>query len=125
MGDILVRRDVLGALHPLRCHFKSPGNDESDRKTQGNDQHDESNDPIRNLEEWKNLRRDLDQEPSDNAVSNCNSVNVAPLQLGEKLARVHCFESRGTSAPLQTGAGKPTPILISYHETDLCCLDGL
>ncbi|TMP90529.1 MAG: hypothetical protein E6L08_13085 [Verrucomicrobia bacterium] len=85
MGDILVRRDLLGALHPFRCHFEGPGNDESDWKTEDDDEHDEFNDPIRNLEEWKNLRGDLDQKPGDNAVSNCDPVDVAPLQLVEKV----------------------------------------
>src|SRR5713101_46442 len=125
MGDILVGRDVLGALLSFRCHFEGPGNDESNRKAEDDDEHDESNDPARNLEERKNLRRDLDQKPGDNSVGNCDSVDVAPLQLGEKLARVHCFESRVTSAPLQPGAGKPVPILISCHDTDVRCPDGL
>ena len=67
---------------------------ESDRKTEDTDEHDESNDPIRNLEEWKNLRGDLDQKPGDNAVSNCDPVDVATLQLGQKGARVHFLPSQ-------------------------------
>ena len=64
------------------------------RKTEDTDEHDESNDPIRNFEEWKNLRGDLDQKPGDNAVSNCDPVDVATLQLSQKGARVHFLPSQ-------------------------------
>jgi hypothetical protein len=45
--------------------------------------------PIRNLQEWKNLGRDLNYKPTDNRVRDRNLVNVAPPQLGEELPKVH------------------------------------
>ena len=66
-----------GALEAFWRHFKSPGNDESDGKTEDSKQYYKPNDPIRNFEEWKNLSGDLDQEPGDNPVSNCDPVNVS------------------------------------------------
>ena len=39
--------------------------------------------PIRNFEEWKNLRRDLNQQPAYDGVCNRDLVNIAPLQFGE------------------------------------------
>ena len=35
------------------------------------------------------LGGDLDQEPGDNSVSNCDPVNVASLQLAEKVLQIH------------------------------------
>src|SRR5205809_1656885 len=120
MRDVLGRRNVLGALYPLRCHFKSPGNDESDRKTEDDYENDKPDRPIRNLEERKNLRGDLDQEPGDNRVSNCNPVDVAPLQLGEKVARVHSFQSQVTFGPVHRGVSEPTYIFfVSCRHSDL------
>ena len=41
--------------------------------------------PIRNFKDWKNLCRDLDQQPADDRICYRYLVNVAPLQLSEKL----------------------------------------
>ena len=46
---------------------------------------DKAHHPVRNFEKWKNLGRDLNQQPTDNCVSDRNLVNVAPLQLGKEI----------------------------------------
>ena len=45
--------------------------------------------PIRNFKDWENLCRDLDEQPANDRVRDRNLVNVAPLQLGEEIVRVH------------------------------------
>src|SRR6478609_6109034 len=77
----------IGGFSPFdsfRCEFKSPRDDECDWKANRNDRDDQPHNPIWNLEEWKNLRRDLDHKPADNRVRHGNLVNIAPLQLGEE-----------------------------------------
>jgi hypothetical protein len=36
-----------------------------------------------------NRRGDLHHQPADNGIGDRNLVNVAPLQLGEKILRLH------------------------------------
>ena len=45
---------------------------------------DQSHDPIWNLEEWKDLRRDLNYQPTDNRVRDGNLVDIPSFQLGEE-----------------------------------------
>jgi class 3 adenylate cyclase len=42
------------------------------------------------LEERKDLARDLHEQPRHHAICDRNFVNVAPLELREEIARVHC-----------------------------------
>ena len=37
----------------------------------------------------RDLRRDLDQQPSHDNVGNCDVVNTTPFQFSEKGARIH------------------------------------
>src|SRR5262245_59027950 len=87
--DIFVRRDVSGTFEAFRRHFKGPSYDYSNGETQHCNKNDQPDDKIWNLEEWKDLSGDLDQKPRDNAVSDRDSIDVAPLQFGKKLTRTH------------------------------------
>ena len=49
-----------------------------------------SHGPIGNFKKRKDLRRDLDQQPANDCVSDRDLVNIAPLQFGEEVAKVHC-----------------------------------
>ena len=53
--------------------------------------------PIRNFEERKDLRRDLNQQPRHHRIRDCNLVNVAPLQFGEEVVDLH----RGSSEKIR------------------------
>src|SRR5207244_4220932 len=53
-------------------------------------QHHKSHCPIRNFEEWKDLTRDLHQQPCDDCVGDRNLINIAPLQFAEEILRIHC-----------------------------------
>ena len=45
--------------------------------------------PNLEFQDWGNLCRNLDQQPTNNRIGDRHLVNVAPLQLGEEVARVH------------------------------------
>ena len=51
--------DIFRAFQSLRRQFKRPRDNERDRKSDYNCQHDQSHRPVRNFEERKNLRRNL------------------------------------------------------------------
>src|SRR4029077_1420748 len=112
--DILVRRYIGGTLEAFWRHFKSPGNDESGGKTEDRKQHHKPNDPIGNFEEWKNLGGDLDQEPGDNSVSDCDPVDVASLQFGKKVARIHSWPSRVTFSFSLMNEGRGKVLVNSF-----------
>ena len=90
-------RHLVGALEPFGRPLKDPRDDHGHRKTEQEDDNDKANGPIRNVEEGKDLRRDLDQEPGDDAVSRGRAIDIAPPELSEKVARVHgCFPSHNS-----------------------------
>ena len=82
--DGFVRVDIFGPFDPFRCHFKRPGPNQRHWKTQDQEQHQEAYRPLRDLEEWKDLRRDLNQQPRQNGVRDRHFVNIPPLQFGEE-----------------------------------------
>src|SRR5262249_45975203 len=51
--------DLFRSLDSLRGEFKCPRDDERNRKSYRDEDDHQSNDPIRNLEKWKDLRRNL------------------------------------------------------------------
>ena len=73
----------------FRRHFVGPGQAERDRETEEHENNDEAYRPGRNLEDWKGRVRDLDEKPADRGVGHRDFVDVAPLQFGEEVARVH------------------------------------
>ena len=52
---------LLCTLDSFRREFKRPGENERNRKSDHNHQDNEAHRPIRNFEERKDLRRNLDQ----------------------------------------------------------------
>jgi hypothetical protein len=55
------------------------------RKAEDQKQHDEADGPIRNLKKWKDLRRDLAQQPADDRISGRDLVNVVPPWFDEEV----------------------------------------
>ena len=51
--------------------------------------HEEADRGIRDLEERKNLRRDLDEQPAHRAVTDRSAIHVPPFQLGKKFLKIH------------------------------------
>src|SRR4030095_2035050 len=85
-----VKIDIFRALNSFRRQLKSPGQDQRNWKTNYEEQHHQAHSPTRDIEEWKNLARDLHQQPCDDRVGDRNLVDVASFQLGEEISRVHC-----------------------------------
>src|SRR5712692_2198791 len=81
--------DIFFALDSLGRQFKRPGKHQRNRESDRGCQDDELNRPIRNLEKRKDLRRDLNQQPRHDRISNRDLVNMAPLQLPEEVLRIH------------------------------------
>src|SRR5205085_1116019 len=79
----------FGALNSVRGDLEHPGQNKRDWQTENNEQNNQSNDPVRNVEDWKNLRDSLRERPAGDNVSDRDLVNIAPLQLGEKIPAVH------------------------------------
>ena len=91
-------------------------------------QHHKPDGPIWNFEEWKNLGGDLNQEPGDNSVSDCDPVDVAPLQLSRKVARIHFLPSQVKAILFEVGVGRNSGagVLVSCHDfPEFLCIDAL
>src|SRR5215510_13317076 len=65
----------FGALDPLRCRFKTPRDHQRDRKSEHDEKHEQTNDPIRDIEDRKDLRNSLSKRPPANRVGDCHFVN--------------------------------------------------
>src|SRR5206468_13058710 len=50
-----------------------------------------SDDPVWNVEDWKNLCNSLGKGPARDDVGNRDLISIAPLQFGEDVARLHRF----------------------------------
>src|SRR5262249_47035570 len=72
-------------LDPLRRDFKGPGARERDWKSDDDQDDEQSNEPVRNVEDWKDLRDALRKRPTGDDVSDGDLVNIPPLQLAEKI----------------------------------------
>src|SRR5204863_7782705 len=87
--------------------------------------------------DWKNLCRDLDQQPANNSVGDRYFVNIAPLQLREKIVDLHEAELRRIimrEISPQEGVTPPTLIMraslgprVNYSSSSsgLTCSQGM
>jgi|SRR5437762_7801086 len=64
------------SLNSFRRDFEHPGENQSNRKSDNQKQYHQPHRPIRNFEKRKDLRGDLDQQPTDNRVSDSNLVKL-------------------------------------------------
>ena len=85
----LSRIEVFGANDSLRRKLVEPGETHRDGKTKRERNDDKANRRIWNVEERKNLCRELSEEPGDDSVSDRRAVDIAPLQLGEEIPWIH------------------------------------
>src|SRR5438876_11850712 len=76
----------------FRRYLKHPAKNKRNRQSENDEQNNQSNDPVRNVEDRKNLRDALRERPAGDNVSNRDLVNIAPLQFGEETLEVHFFE---------------------------------
>ena len=72
--------DVSFKLDSFRRYLECPRTNHRDGKTDDSKQDDEPDNPAWNIEERKDLCRDLDEQPSRYDVSGGNGINTAPFQ---------------------------------------------
>ena len=77
--DRFVRPNIFHSLDAFRGQLERPCQNQSDGKANHDDEHNEPHRPIWNLEEWKDLCRDLNEQPRDDGVRDGDLVNIAPL----------------------------------------------
>ena len=83
--------DIFRALQSFRSQLECPCDDKRDGKSNHDCKHNKAHCPIRNLEKWKNLCRDLNEQPSYDRIRDRDLVNIAPLQLDEEVIDLHYF----------------------------------
>jgi len=72
--------DVSFKLDSFRRYLECPRTNYRDGKTDDRKQDDQPDDPVWNIEKRKDLRRNLDEQPSRDDVSGGNGINTAPFQ---------------------------------------------
>ena len=76
-------------LIPSGVRSNSHANNQRNRKPKCY-QHDRQADrPIRDVENWENLRNPLSQRPASDNITDGDSVNVTPLQLAKERLSIH------------------------------------
>ena len=70
-----------GTLHAGRCELEGPGEEQSDRKTEYDNNRDECDRPSGQLQLGENDRGYLNQNPADHSVGSCDLEQLAAFQL--------------------------------------------
>src|SRR6266576_5619306 len=89
MGDRFVSLHVRFALNSFGRDLERPGKHQRNREPHNKNENDNLHRPLRRIECGKKNRCRLNREPRDHRVSDRHLVNVAPLQLGEKIVELH------------------------------------
>src|SRR5438094_6115406 len=89
------RRTWAGATSPNSC--SRPGNYQGNRKSDHNERNHQTHDPVRDLQERKDLSCDLNREPPNDHVGDRHLVDVAAFQFGEEVALIHFAVWRPTT----------------------------
>jgi hypothetical protein len=85
----LCRLEIFRSHNSFGREFVDPREQHRDWKSQCERNDNKTHRIIRNLKKWKDLRRKLREEPRDDSVGDCCAINVASLQLGQKLRWIH------------------------------------
>ena len=76
---------LLLAPQTVRCPLIEPGEENPKREADGRSHDDPSHQPLGNVEERKDLRRHLHQEPRARGIKRCRAKDVAPPQFGKEV----------------------------------------
>src|SRR4029450_10751966 len=93
-GSVLSRSrlygiEIFSSHQAFRGEFVEPGEQHRDWKPDRERNDNKSHRRIWNLKKWEDLCRELCQEPCNDPIRDCRAINVAPLQLGQKLRWIH------------------------------------
>ena len=91
------RIEIFRPHYSFGGEFVDPGEEHRDWKSDRERNDNKTHCGIRNFKKREDLRRELREEPCDDSVSDRCAVNIAPLQLGQKVRWIH-------SARLDDGA---------------------
>src|SRR5436305_3869166 len=111
------RVGCASAFDSFRRYLKHPAKNKRNRQTENDEQNNQSNDPVRNVEDRKNLRDALREGPTRDDVRDRNLVNIAPLQLGEEIAWIHIWPVIGRLI-VQKAEQSPDLGALALHS---CC----
>src|SRR4029453_6746161 len=85
----LCRMEIFRPHDSFGGEFVNPGEQHRDWKSHRERNDNKTHCRIWNFKKRKNLRCELREEPCDNSVSDRCAVNIAPLQLGQNILRIH------------------------------------
>jgi hypothetical protein len=77
------------ALDSFRRNLEEPREDNGNGKAKDDEKNNRADCPVWNIEHGKNLGNSLGKRPARDDVRNGDLVNIAPLQLGEKITHIH------------------------------------
>ena len=75
--------------NPFVSKFVNPGEQHRDWKSDRESNNNKTHCRIWNFKKRKDLRRELREEPCDDSVCDRCAINIAPLQLSQKLRWIH------------------------------------
>jgi hypothetical protein len=78
-------RDLIRAFDSSRCQLEHPRQHERRQESDSDDDNDETDRPVWDFEERKNLSGDLNEEPGHDGVGGRDLINISSLQFGEKI----------------------------------------
>ena len=81
VGSVVV---IICSLQSFEAPIEGPGENQRDRKSEHKKYDHNPGNPIRDFQDRKDLRRDLDDEPAHHCVSDGSAIDLAPLQFGEE-----------------------------------------
>src|SRR5262245_16492937 len=84
----------FSALDPFRRHLERPSNHQRNWETDYCQEYYQPDRPVWNFKKRKNLRGDLNDQPTHDRVRDGDFVNVSPLQLGEEISFTHSISLR-------------------------------
>ena len=88
-----VRPGLIRALDPFGRQLKSPGQDERNGETENGGKDHGARYHPRKKQRRDNGRGHLNYEPGNDGVRDRHAVNMASLQLGEEVLRVHFIQA--------------------------------
>src|SRR5215467_13229453 len=86
--NCFIWRNVGRSFYALWCYVKYPRENCGNNKAQREKHDDSSHHAWRCIECGQKNRCGLDQQPRDNSICGCDSVNLPPFQFGQELTRL-------------------------------------
>ena len=86
-GNRLAAIDMLFQLQAVRRHFEGPGENQRKREPDGDQQHEEFTDPVRQFQQGYDNVHNLQQQPRDDAIDKSDPNDISSLEFSQKIPR--------------------------------------